>query len=547
LNFLLCCVLIFTIGLSLPTFADQLPSGSTDATPRVESVATLTEDVGRFSSCMKTARVESKNETTWISECGKCHANGRAPTFGMFENCRQMIPSWCLFQKCRPQSCKQAEPSCNIRGPNDIGRPTVRQPPGRPAATTPTRPPSNASPTAPANSTGQPTAATPTGDQNADTQSCDQLARRANQCCNNPASCMTNSAASSGPAPGQGLNEYCQQMRALGQSGGQSNNSASGTCYQAYNRCATSCDGMASGYSGQVAQTLRDTANGCRMLQSRVSQLASQGLDSQASGSAADLCNSVSQAAPQNAGGGGGNPSSANNALPASSSSNPNDPYGCGADPSSAACQQCSSNPNTPACRALAYEKEVRGEATFGASENQAKEKTDGSGFDIKDSPSDGAGLGLTAGAMEPTAIKTGTIANNAGGGIPGGGGGSPASLGGGGGGRGSPGSPGYTTDVLQGLSSPSGYSASAEPNPDGAEGGFQGYGQNGRAPATDQNGVDLRRFLPGGDKDPMRRGVGGIDINSAQINGRSVNLWNRISDRMQEKCRLGELIGCER
>ena len=356
---------------------------------------------------------------------------------------------------------------------------------------------------------------------------------------------MTGSTVQQGPAPGQGINEYCQQLRAAGAMGGQENNTASGVCYQAYSNCVNSCEGMANGHSGQVAQTMRSTANGCRGYQSKVSQLASQGLNSQVQGSNGDICNNVSQAAPQNAGGGGSNPASANNNnLP---NSNPNDPYGCGADPSSAACQQCSTNPNTPACRALAYEKEVRGEATFGSTEAKAKEKSDGSGFDIQNSATDGSGQGLTAGAVEPTAVKTGTIANNAGGSIPGGGGGSPASLGGGGGGRGSPGSPGYTTDVLQGLSSPSGYSQSAEPNQDGAEGGFQGYSNNGRAPATDQNGVDLRRFLPGGDKDPMRRGVGGIDINSAQINGRFVNIWNRISDRMQEKCRLGELIGCDR
>ena len=74
---------------------------------------------------------------------------------------------------------------------------------------------------------------------------------------------------------------------------------------------------------------------------------------------------------------------------------------------------------------------------------------------------------------------------------------------------------------------------------------GNGGYG-GGRVPATDENGIDLRRFLPGGDKDPKRRGIAGLDLNSAQINGKFVNIWNRISDRMQEKCRLGELIGCD-
>ena len=490
------------------------------------------------------------------STCEACHVSGGAAIAAVQENCRQLASNWCLervnedTQAC-PNGCGAVEPRCRSGNFRETGTPDPHpQPPRGPGEPTPR--PAAATAQNPAAAQNQP-ATTPSGNQNADQQTCDRAAQRASQCCNNPASCMTGSTVQPGPAPGQGINEYCQQLRAAGAMGGQENNTASGVCYQAYSNCVNSCEGMANGHSGQVAQTMRATANACRGYQSQVSQLASQGLNSQVQGSSGDICNNVSQAAPQNfggLGGMGGNPNSANrNSLPESpGNSNPNDPYGCAADPSSAACQQCSANPNTPACRALAYEKEVRGEATFGASDSQANEKPTGSDFNLQDSVPDGTGPGLTTGAVEQTPVTTATIANNSGGVIPGGVGGAPAALGGGpGGGRSSPGSPGYTTDVLQGLSSPSGYSQSAEPNQDGAEGGFQGYGNNARAPASEHNGVDLRRFLPGGDKDPMRRGPAGLDINSAQINGRFVNIWNRISDRMQEKCRLGELIGCER
>lgn len=503
-----------------------------------------------LSVCLSGAQLAANDHESWLEKCGNCHLASLGPSESI-TRCNAMVGNWCHTKGCRPDDCKSLRAcmaSAVTARDSNGGQPQAQRSPAGNLG--PTRSPGAARTSQPNRPNASPQSettpqATPTGNASADQSRCDQSAQRAAQCCNNPASCIADSGMPTGPAPGQGLNEYCQQMRAMGASGGQTNESAGAVCYRSYNACASTCDGLAAGYTGQVADTLRQTAQGCRGYQSRVVALGNQGLSAQTSGSGGDICNNVSQAAPQNAGGGGSNPASVNNNnLP---NSNPNDPYGCGADPSSAACQQCSTNPNTPACRALAYEKEVRGEATFGSTENKTKEKSDGSGFDIRDSASDGSGQGLTAGAVEPTAVKTGTIANNAGGGIPGGGGGSPASLGGGGGGRGSPGSPGYTTDVLQGLSSPSGYSQSAEPNQDGAEGGFQGYGNNGRAPATDQNGVDLRRFLPGGDKDPMRRGVGGIDINSAQINGRFVNIWNRISDRMQEKCRLGELIGCDR
>jgi hypothetical protein len=65
----------------------------------------------------------------------------------------------------------------------------------------------------------------------------------------------------------------------------------------------------------------------------------------------------------------------------------------------------------------------------------------------------------------------------------------------------------------------------------------------SGRAPASAQ--MDLRQFLPGGQRDPNMRNVGGQAAAALGIHGRFVDIWARISDRMQEKCRLGELMGC--
>jgi hypothetical protein len=345
-----------------------------------------------------------------------------------------------------------------------------------------------------------------------------------------------------GPAPGQGLNEYCQQMRAMGAAGGQANQDAVSVCYNAYTSCTKSCENLANSYSGQPAQIMRDAANTCKGFQSKVVQLGNQGFNAQTSGGSGNICSNVSQAAPQSMGGAPQAPQS--NTNPAAMG-NQNDPYGCQANPSSAGCQQCSSNPNSPACQALAYEKQATGQASFGAGE-QSVDKAKGSGFDIPDENAGPVGLNSDPEGFQPQGVKNGTIANNAGGGIPGEGGGSPASLGGGRRGGGSPGSPGYTTDVLQGFNGAGGYSAAVgDAGADSGGGGFGGYG-GGRVPATDQNGIDLRRFLPGGDRDPKRRGIAGLDLNAAQINGKFVNIWNRISDRMQEKCRLGELIGCD-
>ncbi len=518
----------------------------------------LIGDMNRQGNCMGEAIAKSSVNAVKLT-CEACHVSQGNPIAGVKEQCRQVASSWCLKRvqdEFCPAGCTAVEPKCKEAGAGrNAGNKGGGQAPAveRVVKPTPaagkqnnqsaTKPATGATPQQATSNQGKQSATqtqtAPSGNQSADQQKCDQLARRASQCCNNPASCMTGSAAQTGPAPGQGLNEYCQQMKAMGQQSGTSNNSASSTCYEAYSSCVTSCEGMAAGYSGQAAQLMTSAAQSCRSHESKVTQLATQGLTSQVSSADGDICKNVSSSAPQSAGGagapaGGGSAADQANAQAAAAG---NDPYS----------QPCSADPNSAACKALNYEKEVRGEASFGVTDTTAKNKK--GDFDIQEPRVDASGLNSDPNGFQPTGVKNGTIANNSGGGIPGGEGGAPAKLGDRGGGKGSPGAPGYTTDVLQGFSGAGGYSAPAggDASADDGGGGFTGYGQGTRAPATDQHGVDLRRFLPGADRDPNRTRTGGIDIYSAQINGKFVNIWNRISERMQEKCRLGELIGCER
>jgi hypothetical protein len=108
----------------------------------------------------------------------------------------------------------------------------------------------------------------------------------------------------------------------------------------------------------------------------------------------------------------------------------------------------------------------------------------------------------------------------------------------------GSPGSPGYTTQIEGGLMA-GGYSTSpgGDLGTDGAGGYSYGRGgAGGRGPAS--VGMDLKKYLPGQRLDPRRR-MGGDAMLSAEINGKSCDMFKKISARFQEKCKLGVLLGC--
>ena len=54
----------------------------------------------------------------------------------------------------------------------------------------------------------------------------------------------------------------------------------------------------------------------------------------------------------------------------------------------------------------------------------------------------------------------------------------------------------------------------------------------------------DLRPFLPGQSKDPLR-GLAGNNPRIAEIQGKGVDIWLRISDRIKNHCNQGLLRDC--
>lgn len=172
------------------------------------------------------------------------------------------------------------------------------------------------------------------------------------------------------------------------------------------------------------------------------------------------------------------------------------------------------------------------------------------SDFNVPDTQAGGVGRSsgfAGAGPPNPNIDKIpgrggggGGVANNSGGQIPGGGDSGGAKLGGGGR-PGSPGSPGYSTDIMRGFQSGGGATTAAAAAK-AEEGGWQGYG---RGPSGEKaKKVDLRQYLPGQSRDPGMK-IGGFKPLAADIHSKSVNHWGRITNRMLERCRLGLLYDC--
>lgn len=551
------------------------------------------KDIERQTQCMNAARAGSGSVHEFVVNCAKCHSFDNENTGNaVLDQCRQWTPDFCVSRGCKPADCNEKAPECRKQAfttpdpgadvktcPDgtkvmDLSRCPTAAPAAAPGPKQKTCPDGSKvaeSATCPAakkadrlpqerpnNTTGStstpggrtsPSSTPPSGNSDYDKQRCSSLAQTAIRCCRNPASCMggTNGYGS-GPAPGQSLAEYCEQMRRSGASNGTTNTTAGGVCYQRYTTCASTCEDFASTYPSD-ASYFRGEAERCNDLAPLVAQLGTQGFNSQMASNGGDICNQMSQAQPQNMPGmpgtGGAQANSTGN--PAGSMSDPTDPYGCKSNPSSAACVSCTTNPSNPTCQAIAKAAaQNTGTADFN---RNAREDTNSPGnFNLADTR-DGYSTPPERPKFEPQGTTQGkTIANNAGGGIPG------AAGGGSGGGakadpvpRGSPGSPGYTTDIMQGERSGGGYQGGSQmaADTDDPGGGFGGYGHGGERTPAGEKGVDLRQYLPGGKKDPNRR-FAGFDLMSAQINSRHVDIWQKITNRIQEKCRLGELIGCD-
>lgn len=276
---------------------------------------------------------------------------------------------------------------------------------------------------------------------------------------------------------------------------------------------------------------MQSAAASCRSLDSRVQMAGRQGLSLKNNSTYSSFCTTSTQS--MNPSGAGGSPSGGS---------------GSGSGTGSAQTQ------SNAAQNALQAAEEAEKAAAAKADFKSGLNPTNAKDMNVADLANNPMGNGYTGnGAPNPNLEKIpgggkagANIANNSGGQIPGqGGGGDGAKLGGGGRG-GSPGSPGYSTDVLGGLKGGGGGGGtgggSTATNGDGDS--FKGYG-GGRMPAAEK-GLDLRQYLPGGQKDPGIR-YGGLKYeNIPGVHGPNVNIWFRINTRFIEKCRLGELFSCE-
>jgi hypothetical protein len=395
-----------------------------------------------------------------------------------------------------------------------------------------------------ANNSNNAQPASATGDANTDLQTCQGLAQTASKCCTDPLSCISDSGSSAAAvAGGQGLTNYCNQMQQANLNGAGTNNQAASVCVNKYTTCMSTCATMAQRYSGQpsVAQAMNSRAESCRSLSSLVSQLTQQSSSNLNAAAGGLNCQQLTQAMPQSTG-------DQAQAQPQTA----NDPYGCLANPNSQACLQCAQHPGSPACLALTNANTVAtGEADFASNDNK------GAGDINLPDNADNFMPQMQAGEAGGTPPSVQTVPNNSGGGIPGqgasGGGSMPggqAQLGGSGG-R-SPGSPGYTTDIDRGFRSASGGGGGYAPSSAGSNsyentgyhGGRRPAGVDGGDGGGGMVGLDLKAYLPGGARDPRGR-IGGRTRLAPDINGPFADMWKLISDRIQEKCRLGELYDC--
>jgi hypothetical protein len=211
----------------------------------------------------------------------------------------------------------------------------------------------------------------------------------------------------------------------------------------------------------------------------------------------------------------------------------PTDPYCATAksstdctDPTTAATNRiciCQRNPNDPKC----------GNANLNNMASKATDGTDGAAgkLDSFGGPSGDFASGINdSGTPNPVQPAGGSLSlggsGGKGGGISGGGGNSGR---GGAGGSAAGGTPGLNTKIVSGYgvggrggSGFSGAGGSAAGGTPGGGGG--GYAMNAKP------GVDLKQFLPGGQKDPARglAGVSGPD----GITGPNSNIWQKISAR---------------
>lgn len=376
-----------------------------------------------------------------------------------------------------------------------------------------------------------------------DIEECLNAYKNTSKCCQRPLSCIGMGSGaddvslavqffammSTGVISGQDsaqMSKACKMLQAVGTIGTVLNGGAATLCFTMKSRCESTCEKVKKYYESR-----NDSANvhlassrieSCRTFMREVTALSQQAIASFGAADMGKMCGEMVQEEDTMVAG-----------IPQFDCSNP-------ANQMDPRCRDCSNpaNANNPMCQ-TPVTPEGTGVSTSdslaanGDSLFNSNEQNDGN--PTKQSPSF-----MEAGSGQASKAS----------GIPGGGGGfvGSGSTGGGalagadegGGGQGG----GYNTDVLRGLSGGGGYSGNPGGGATGSpSGGFAGYGQGGPKSASK---FDLKQFLPGGEKDPVRK-LAGVGLPSPEIGPREMDIWDRVTKRVKEICKLNRLYDCNK
>jgi hypothetical protein len=384
-----------------------------------------------------------------------------------------------------------------------------------------------------------------------DLNQCTNLQSQASRCCGNPLNCAGSMSSSDQQSlaqllqsqnqqAGQSMTDYCNQLRTQSANSGSVNNALAQTCMSPAVSCSSTCDSMTQKYLNlansnrgtelenvylSASDQFMNAASNCEGLKSRGTQLAAQGISSGSTQSMSQACQQASAASPTNMNVPNGNPVAVSPTQARLDAT-----VNCQANPGAAECQ----NLNSTQAGKSGFDTQAKGDAQF----------------DVPDAGTRSTDYFASSGQPQSAAAKVNTVPNNSGGGFGiGDGGSTSATLNSHSGGRRpAPGSPGYTTDIMQGTMSGGGYSYGS-----GSGSGLetQSYGSRffgGRDKRVKNDdggmlGMDLRQFLPGGSR--ARRALAGFNGRS-EINAKEEDIWRRISNKMVEKCKLGVLWRCE-
>lgn len=205
------------------------------------------------------------------------------------------------------------------------------------------------------------------------------------------------------------------------------------------------------------------------------------------------------------------------------------DPTGCAADPGSAQCLLCTRDPSHPSCG--------------GASSPQAKYRENDSTrrtLDEFNTPAPSGYLNTQSAGAAAAAATAGVVPNGGGGGIPGSGS-NGANMAGKA--KGKPANSNLA-DIMQGERGGSGWAGYGRGTTNEFEdrsrignGGARGVAGNGKTP---YDGMDLKKYLPGGTMDPR---MGGLSGDAREITSKfGLGNFQKITNRFRLRCSENKL-----